>query len=299
MDGLLVIRNGYIVAEGYYNGYDRMVPHNIKSVSKSFLSALTGIAIDKGYLNNLEQKILDYFPEYIHPGMDPRKYDIIIGHLLTMRMGIDREEENLWDVIQSENWIETILELPLLFDPGERMRYNSCQTHLLSAILAKSCNMTTFEFAKTYLTDPMGISIDNWVRDPQGYYFGGSEMYFTPREMATLGYMYLNKGWINNRQVVPHDWVDYTLTASTNNAHNEWGAWKNYDYAYLWWLGQFNDYGVFMAYGYGGQFVICFPTLDLIIVSTAETEVDLDTSTIQEWAIFDIVSQYIVPAIIR
>jgi len=299
MDGLLVIRNGYIIAEGYYNGYDRLIPHNIKSVSKSFLSALTGIAFSKGFLDSLDQKVLDYFPEYIHPGLDPRKYDITIRHLLTMRMGIEREEENLWDVVQSANWIETIFELPLLYDPGQRMRYNSCQTHLLSAILEKSSRMTTFEFAERYLANPMGITIDQWVRDPQGYYFGGSEMYFTPREMATLGYVYLKKGWFNNWQLVPKDWVEFTLTASTNNAPNEWGAWKNYNYAYLWWLGQFNNYAVFMAYGYGGQFVICFPDLNMVIVSTAETEVDLDTSTIQEWAIFDIVSQYIVQAIIK
>jgi CubicO group peptidase (beta-lactamase class C family) len=297
IDGLLVVRNGFIVAEKYYNEYDENIPHNIKSDSKSFLSALTGIALQRGYLDSLEEKVLDYFPEYIYPGMDARKYKITIRHLLTMRMGIDREEEHLEDVLASENWIKTIIELPLLYDPGERMRYSSCHTHLLSAILSKASDLSTRQLASFFLTNPMGITIDHWSQDPQGYYFGGSEMYFTPREMAVLGYLYLNGGRLNGKQIVPEYWVESTLTPSTNNPPNEWGAWKNYNYAYLWWLGEMNDYHLFLAYGYGGQFIMCFPQLNLIVVSTADFLVDADTSTIQEWAIFDIISQYILPAI--
>jgi CubicO group peptidase (beta-lactamase class C family) len=297
IDGLLVIPNGFIVAERYYNEYEKNRPHNIKSDSKSFLSALSGIALQKGYLDSLEEKVLDYFPEYIYPGMDPRKYNISIKHLLTMRMGIDREEENLEEVLASGNWIKAIIELPLLYDPGERMRYSSCQTHLLSAILTRACNMSTRQFARLFLTNPMGITIDDWMQDPQGNYFGGSEMYFTPREMAVLGYMYLKGGRLNGKQIVPAEWVEFTLTPSTNNPANEWGAWKNYNYAYLWWLGEMNDYDLFLAYGYGGQFIACFPQLELIVVSTADFWVDADTSTIQEWAIFDIISQYILPSV--
>ena len=124
-------------------------------------------------------------------------------------------------------------------------------------------------------------------------------MYFTPREMAVLGYLYLNKGKLNGKQIVPVDWVELTLSPSTDLQHpNEWGAFKNYNYAWLWWLGKINDYDLFMGYGYGGQFVVVFPSLNLIVVSTAWNQVYPDTATIQEWAIFDIISHYIVPSVI-
>jgi CubicO group peptidase (beta-lactamase class C family) len=298
IDGLLVIRNGFIVAEEYYNGYDEFRPHNIMSVSKSFLSAITGIALHQGFIDSLDEKVMDYFPEYVYPDMDPRKYDITIRHLLTMRMGIrDESEDNYgayWELYNSDNWIKKTIESTLVFNPGERMRYNTFQTHLLSAIITKSTRKSTLDFAKEVLFDPLKIDIDFWEQDPQGYYFGGNSMYFTPQEVAVLGYLYLNYGRLNGLQIIPSDWVELTLSSSTNFAHpNEWGAFKNYNYAYLWWLGQINEYPMFMGYGFGGQFVIVFPGLNLIVVSTAAFQVDADTSTIQEWAIFDIIATYI------
>ncbi len=303
VDGLLIIRNGVIVGEEYFNGYHKYQPHNVMSVSKSFLSAITGIALYQGYIDSLEEKMLDYFPEYVYPGIDPRKYDITIKHLLTMRMGIAGEDEDnygvYWELYHSDNWIKKTIEYPLENDPGERMRYNTFQTHLLSAIITKATSETTLNFARKFLFDPMNIDIDDWEQDPQGYYFGGNSMYFTPREMAVLGYLYLNQGRLNGIQIVPVDWIELTLSPSTNLQHpNEWGAFKNYNYAWLWWLGQINEYDLFMGYGYGGQFVIVFPALNLIAVSTAPDQVDPDTSTVQEWAIFDIISHYILPSIV-
>jgi CubicO group peptidase (beta-lactamase class C family) len=301
VDGLLIIRNGFLVAESYYNGYNKYRPHNIMSVSKSFLSAITGIAVHQGYIDSLEGKILNYFPEYIYPGIDPRKYDITIKHLLTMRMGIRAEDEDSYGVYRelyhSDNWIKKTIEYPLQYNPGERMRYNTFQTHLLSGIITKATLKSTLSFGREFLFKPMNIDIDYWEQDPQGYYFGGNSMYITPREMAVLGYMYLNNGKLNGEQIVPADWVEHTLSPSTNLEHpNEWGALKNYNYAWLWWLGQINNTDLFMGYGYGGQFMVVFPSLNLIVVSTARSQVDADTSTIQEWAIFDIISHYIVPS---
>jgi CubicO group peptidase (beta-lactamase class C family) len=302
IDGLLVIRNGFLVAEQYYNEYNESQPHNIMSVSKSFLSAITGIALHLGYIDSLEEKVLKYFPEYIHPDLDPRKFDITIRHLLTMRMGINGEAEEdygvYWKLYNSKNWIKETIESPLLNDPGEKMHYNTFQTHLLSAIITKATQKSTLEFAQEVLFNPMKIDIDAWEQDPQGYYFGGNSMYFTPREMAMLGYLYLNDGRLNDMEIVPSFWVELSLSPSTNMKHpNEWGAWKNYNYAYLWWLGQINEYDLFMGYGYGGQFVIVIPSLNLIIVSTAKYQIDAETSTVQEWAIFDIIAEYIIPSI--
>lgn len=302
VDGLLIIKNGYLIAEEYYNGYDETMPHNIKSVSKSFLSAITGIALQQGYMDSLEEKVLNYFPEYIYPGMDPRKYDITIRHLMTMRMGIRGEADNnyavYWEFYNSDNWIKKTIEDTLIDNPGAKMHYNTFQTHLLSAIITKATQRTTLDYATNVLFNPMKIDIDSWERGPQGYYFGGNSMHFTPREMAVLGYLYLNNGKINGSQIIPADWVDLTLSPSTDLPHpNEWGEFKNYNYAYLWWLGQIGGYDMYMGYGYGGQFVVVFPSLNLIVVSTARNEVDPDTSTIQEWEIFDIIADFIIPSI--
>lgn len=302
VDGLLVVRNGHIVAEKYYNGYDERRPHNIMSVSKSFLSAITGIAVNQGYIKNLDAKVLDYFPEYVSEDLDPRKHDITIRHLLTMRMGIkDESDDNYgayWEFYHSENWINKTIESPLVFNPGERMRYNTFQTHLLSAIITKVARKSTLDFATEFLCDPLKIDIDSWEQDPQGYYFGGNSMYFTPREIAMLGYLYLKNGRINDQQIIPADWIELTLAPSTDFKHpNEWGAWKNYNYASLWWLGQIDQHDLFMGYGYGGQFLVVFPSLNLIVVTTANSEVEPDVSTIQEWALFEIISNYILPSI--
>ncbi len=304
MDGLLIIRNGKLVKQQYYNGYDAWQPHHIMSVSKSFLSAITGIAFYLGYIDNLNEKVMDYFPEYIYPNMDPRKYDITIKHLLTMRMGIQREADNnyeiYWSLYTSENWIKSTIEMELLFNPGEQMRYNTFETHLLSAIITKATQQSTFEFANENLFKPMGIDCDAWEQDSQGYYFGGTSMYFTPQEMALLGYLYLKNGLLNDVQIVPENWVELTLSPSTNNQHpNEWGTLKNYNYAWLWWLGQINGYDLFMGLGYGGQFVIVFPELSLIIVATAQQEVYPDTAGVQEIAILNIISTYILPSILN
>jgi CubicO group peptidase (beta-lactamase class C family) len=104
---------------------------------------------------------------------------------------------------------------------------------------------------------------------------------------------------LNNVRIVPREWVHLTTTAFTNWQGRTWGAWTDYNYGYLWWLGKINDYDLFMAYGYGGQFIVNFPDLNLIVVSTAKNQVDPDTSTVQEWAIFDIISKHILTSVIK
>jgi CubicO group peptidase (beta-lactamase class C family) len=301
IDGLLVVRNGVIVGEAYYNGYAMLTPHIIMSVTKSVMSAITGLALYGGYIDSLDEKMLDYFTEYVHVGLDFRKFDITLKHLLTMHMGLENEANNnygvFWSLYTSANWIQATIEYPLSYNPGERMSYNSFQTHLLSGVITKATGMSTLAFARRVLTDPMGITIDYWEQDPQGIYFGGSNMYITPREMATFGYLYLNEGRLNGQQIVPEDWVQMTTSPFTNFGNNSWGSWKNYNYGHLWWTGQFNGQDCYMAYGYGGQFIVNFPDLNLIVVSTAKNDVDSPTSTVQEWALFDIISDYIIPSV--
>ena len=295
VDCLLVVRYGCIAGERYYNGWKATSAHDVKSVSKSFLSALAGIAIEEGAIGGLEDSVLVYFPEYIYDGMEARKRGITIRHLLTMRMGIGDEESTFERVILSSNWIREIIRLPLVDDPGARFRYNTLQTHLLSGVLTRGASESLLAFANEFLFAPMNISIAEWTRDPQGYCFGGGEMWFTPRNMAALGFLYLNGGSLGGEQIVPAAWIDSSLAPSWSEDVPGTGPLKNYNYGFLWWLGEIGGHEIFMALGYAGQTVIVFPALDMIVVTTART--DTPAGPDQETAILEIVENDILTAV--
>ncbi len=295
VDALLIIRNGKLVAENYYNGYDSEKGHQIWSCTKSFISALVGIAVDIGLIESVDKKIMDYFPEYAYSGMDSRFYDVTIEHLLKMSMGIDNEENNLIPVVQTNDWIYQTFRLPLLFDPGQKFRYNSLETHLLSVIITKISGKSAREFAEENLTGPMGIEIVDWKPDPKGNSTGGYDIYMKPRDMAVLGYMYLNGGMINNTQIVSEGWINESLTPTWTSNGIQWGPLTDYNYGYLWWLGKINGHNMFMAMGMGGQFIINFPDLDLTVVTTTNKDITWDNE--QEIPTLEIVSDYILESL--
>jgi CubicO group peptidase (beta-lactamase class C family) len=300
VNSMLIVRNGYLVWECYFNGQDQSDAHNVMSVSKSFISALVGLALREGYLDSLDQKMMDFFPEYARSSMDPRKFQITIRHLLSMRAGFNNSIEdydvnwNRW--INSPDWLQYVINLELLYNPGTRFAYITAETHLLSAILAKATGMSTLEFAKKYLFNPMGIRIRGWDRDPMGYYTGGMGMYFNARDLARFGYLYLQDGRLEGRQIIPADWVDQSLRRYSQGSSN-WGALENIGYGYLWWLGRINGQGCFIALGYAGQYIIVFPSLNLIVVATSQHNFYPDTADEHERHILDICSDYILPAV--
>ena len=297
VDCILVIRNKYIVSEKYFNGYDANIAHNVKSVSKGFLSALAGIALQDGILESLNQKMLGFFPEYQKYAVDERKADITLRHLLMMRMGIENEYYNYLELYYSSNWVKATIEFPLKYSPGTKFSYNTFQAHLFSAILTKTSGMNTLDYMKKNLLEPMNITVSRWDQDPQGYYFGGNDMYFFPRDLAVLGLLYLNEGRLNGKQIVPADWIRESLTDYTNNTSNKWWDLEKVNYGYWWWLGELNNYKTFFALGYAGQYIFVFPDLNLIVVTTANENVYAEQEDKQEGAVLGIVSEYILPAL--
>lgn len=277
---VLLLRYGNLLAEWYFNDGSSSRAYHIHSASKSFMSALIGIAFREGYLTDLDQKMLDYFPEYVTPELDQRKHDITIRHLLQMKAGFNFNDtaENWLAYSRSSDWVKYAIELPLVFNPGEGWHYCTPQTNLLSVILTRASNMSTREFAEQYLFDPLNISIAYWSRDPQGYYTGGHEMYFTPRDLATFGLLYLNNGSLGGEQIVPSEWVedsikDYSIgevekdVAMTEGEESDF--YKGTGYGYQWWIKEMNGYNSFSARGLGGQLIYCFPELDMVVVTTA------------------------------
>jgi CubicO group peptidase (beta-lactamase class C family) len=265
-DGLrsvLVVKNGILIAEWYAAGFNKERAVNIKSVSKSIISALVGIAIEKGYLKSIDQPIFEILPEFFPPD-SPEKRNITIKQLLTMSAGFEFTENVNNYVYFSDNWTKSILKLPLSNTPGSGFNYGTIQTHLLSAVLTKVSGMDTLTFAQTHLLNHMRISINRWDKAPEGIFFGGSEMYLTPRDMAAFGQLYLQNGQFRDQQLVPKEWVSHSLKPSFHD------AWGGISYGYSWWIKRISGYNVYYALGYGGQTIMNIPDVNMVIVFTAD-----------------------------
>ncbi|THB77411.1 MAG: class C beta-lactamase-related serine hydrolase [Desulfobacteraceae bacterium] len=263
LNSFLIIKDGILIAEWYASGFDKETPGNIKSASKSIISALVGLALQKGYFKSLNQPLFEVLPEFFPPD-DHIKKTITLKHLLTMSAGFQHIENVHNYVYLSSDWTKGILQLPMMHKPGDRFNYGTIQTHLLSAALTKASGMDTLTFAQKHLLDNLHISINRWDKAPEGVFFGGSEMYLTPRDMALFGQLYLNNGRFKGNQLVPAAWVESSLNVSFED------AWAGAAYGYGWWLKKYFGYDTYYAQGYGGQRIMNIPDLNMVFVTTAD-----------------------------
>jgi CubicO group peptidase (beta-lactamase class C family) len=278
LHSLLASWRGEVVLERYFNGTRATRPANVKSVSKSVISALVGVAIDRGMVPGPQTPIRTYFPE-IAKDKDARKQRITIEDLLTMRSGLEStSNRNYGAWVQSRNWVQHALAKPLFASPGTEMEYSTGNTHLLSAILTKATGTSTWEFAQSSLAKPLGFTLPRWPQDPQGIYFGGNDMLLTPRQMLSFGELYLRHGRISVKgsdpithlQVVPQKWIaqSFVPRGVSPISGNEYG--------YGWWMRQLAGHQAYFAWGFGGQYIILVPTLDLVVVTTSASTVAED-----------------------
>lgn len=286
---LIVARGGRTEVERRFRGPSLDTPVNVKSVSKSVLSALVGIAIHERRLTGPQQRIEPFFREYMGRGSDPRLHRITLGDLLSMRSGLARasgEGYGAW--VASRNWMAHILKAPLAAEPGTTMLYSTGNSHLLSVVLTKATHSNTHTYARSRLARPLGIQLRRWGRDPQGYFIGGNQMSLSPRALVRFGELYRNGGRYGGKQVVPASWVEESLTPRTRS------MFSGQEYGYGWFLAQFAGHAGFYAWGYGGQFVFVIPSLALTIVTTSQSEGPGDYAHLV--AIQGIVRDYLVPA---
>ena len=263
---LLVSHRGALVLERYFNGARAAQPANIKSASKSVISALIGIAVSRG-LMDVDQKIAGYFPE-LATDPEPRKRDITVEDLLTMRSGLESTSgRNYGAWVQSPNWVRFILRRPLIDPPGTRVEYSTGSSHLLSAILTRAARMSTWQFAQEELAKPLGFPLAKWTQDPQGIYFGGNEMLMTPRQMVRFGELYLNGGKAGDRQILTQSWIDRTRVS---RGRSRWGSDREYGYGF--WIRDLAGQSCYYAWGYGGQFIFMIPSADLVVVTTSRAD---------------------------
>lgn len=287
---LLVVKNGYLVFEKYYS-YGS--PHKIAvvhSVTKSVTSALTGIALEKGYLEGLDQKLTDFFPEYVTEERDPRKKQITLRHLLTMSAGFEWNDRgpSMQNWYTSLNWIEGAIQLPQANSPGEVFNYNSSTSHILSAVLTESTEKSTLDFARENLFEPLGITSAYWHKDPQGYCIGGFGLGLSARDLAKFGFLYLNNGYWDGRSIVPEHWVkESTRQHIRAFVHPLYGR---FGYGYQWWVKDVDGCRSFRAWGRRGQFIVVVPELDLVIAVTSNSQMPHPPTSIHYSPLFDLVA---------
>jgi len=262
IDSVVVVHNGYIVAEKYYRPYKQDYLHDVYSITKSVVSALIGIAIREGYIDSVDDLVLDFCPERTFENDDALKRSITLEHLLTMSSGLEWD----WDeMVSSRDWVQYVLDQPMYIEPGTEFYYSSGNAHVLSAIIQEASGLNTHDFAQLYLFDPLGISDVRWNTDLDGIPKGGWGMAMKPRDMAKLGYLYLNQGVWDGRQVIPAEWIEAS-TERHIQVPEPLEPWDLY-MGYLWWL---HEDGPYAAHGTKGQFIYVIPELDLVVVFTGD-----------------------------
>jgi CubicO group peptidase (beta-lactamase class C family) len=291
LHSLLVSHRGGLVFEYYARGHSASRLANIKSASKSVISTLVGIAIERKLIAGLDTPIVRWFPE-LRADPDTRKQAITIEDLLTMRSGLaSTSGENYGRWVNSSNWVRHALSRPMVSEPGTSMEYSTGTSHLLSAVLTKVSKTSTHAFAVETLAKPIGITLARWPRDPQGIYLGGNEMLMTSRQMVELGELYLNRGRAGARQVVPAGWVDESCRPRTRS---RWDS--DREYGYGWWSQTFGRHRACFAWGFGGQYIFVFRDLDLVVAITSSTSTS-DERRGYRRQLFDLLEQHVLATV--
>jgi CubicO group peptidase (beta-lactamase class C family) len=241
-----------------------------------------------------ETPIRTYFPE-IAKDRDERKQRITIADLLTMRSGLEStSNRNYGAWVQSRNWVQHALAKPLFAMPGTEMEYSTGNTHLLSAILTKATKTSTWQFAQGTLARPLGFTLPRWPQDPQGIYFGGNDMLLTPRQMVAFGELYLRRGRVKAadpstemRQVVSANWIEQSFVPRGTSPIS------GQQYGYGWWMRDLAGHQSYFAWGFGGQYIILVPDLDLVVVTTSASTVAEDRRTHRR-TLFELVEDLVI-----
>jgi CubicO group peptidase (beta-lactamase class C family) len=270
---LLVVKNGHLIAEDYFNEGAVDQKDRLQSATKSFTSALVGIALEQGCLTSVDQKMLDFYPEVADKVTDPRKEQITIRNLLEMRAGYPSEETDqaLWDGLLSGYYPPLIEAFPLVSDPGTRFHYSNLTSNWLGIIVDRTCGMNLKAYAEEHLFAPLGIEAGVWGQDAEGHNNGCGDLHLTARDAAKFGLLYLNDGVYQGNQIIPADWVrDSLQTYSVNEAFvKRVGQFRDIGYGYHWWSASAGKHHVNFAWGHGGQLIVLVDDLDMVIVTTS------------------------------
>jgi CubicO group peptidase (beta-lactamase class C family) len=261
-----IVRHGKLVLDVYFYPYSSEMRHDVASVTKSVTSTLIGLAIQKGFIRDVERPVLSFFPNRLVANRDTNKQKLALEHLLTMQAGWDcgfeAKEARLFEMRRSADWLQFMLDLPMVVEPGTRFAYCSGNPHVLSTILSQITGTNALTFARREFFEPLGIRDVAWPADPRGNNHGWGDLQLHPRDMAKLGQLFLQRGRWGARKILSEAWIQTATRAhverTTNRDH----------YGYAWWV-KGEDYpGMFEAVGRGGQRINVWPAKDLVLVFT-------------------------------
>lgn len=288
MLAMLVATSDQVVCNEYFHGRDASSVFGMASLTKSVTSALTGVALEQGVLESLDEPVWPYFTDYLGPDPDPETRVITVRHLLTMTGGWAWDETGdsfqRWTTSSDPN--AYLWGLPLEDPPGEAFRYTTAGVHALATLLSRAAGEPLLDFGLRTLFEPSGMTVPHWSQDQQGNYAGGGDLILRGIDMIRFGQLFLNGGRAGGRQVVPEAWVRESTTRKVDLD-------GNVDYGYLWWLVELNGYRAYYAAGFGGQYIIVVPELDLV-VAVAST---LELSNGYGNRVFQLVADKIIPAV--
>ncbi|HEX5436286.1 MAG TPA: serine hydrolase [Gemmatimonadaceae bacterium] len=296
---LLVVRHGHLIAERYFGRETRDSLHSVRSDTKSVISLLVGIALQRGILHSTSQTLSEFF----HPPLpvpDSAEGAITIQDLLTMSGGFRWKEET--DVSEFSNWVTArdqiayLFARPLVSPPGKEFNYNSAAVHLLSVILNETAPGGTNVFADSVLFAPLGIHIHAWAFDSRGIPNGGAGLWLRPRDMAKIGQLVLQNGMSGDSTVVAPSWI-HESTSRQITTREGLGTLGSVQYGDLWWLGSAAGHDVIYAWGYGGQYIVIVPDLDLVVVTTAAWQGLGQANHPHEQGIMDLIVSGVIPAV--
>jgi CubicO group peptidase (beta-lactamase class C family) len=317
LDSLLIVRDGYLVYEEYFNGYDAERLHPVHSVTKSFTSALVGMAQAEGIITDLDATLGGELREHFGDLIRPDQRNISLRHLLQMRSGLAFDEGALeeeasarWATQGYSATLATYTQRDLTsfslghsmaYRPGEAWNYTTLDPQLLSAAFGALTGQTLEDFASQRLFPALGIDDWNWLADVNGVSLGGTGLELTPRDMAKLGFLYLNRGVWDGQELLRPDWIRLSTTPQGSGVN----AWSGQTlpiewYGMQWWTWKpelFAGQRAIAAQGYGGQHVILLPDHDMIVVTTAEPVVAPDAAENQINENYDLVKYSILPAV--
>lgn len=299
---VLVARHGRLVVEEYFYGYDRETAHDLRSSSKTLASTLIGLAVRDGVLESASAPALDYLPYRRYGNWDPRKARITLHDLMTMSSGLDandsdpssRAAENAYQSQRANpDWVKLALDAPMIADPGAQPLYGGANPLILGGVLEAALDEPVEWFAHRTLFAPLGIVGYRWFTVPTGGPYLGGGLYLSPRDMLKIGQLYLDGGTWKGERILAEEWV-----------RDSWGRYgrlapldrNGHEYGYLWWHHGYEVDGAVIetieARGYGGQYIVVVPELDLVAVVTAGNYLNGRTRQSEE-----ILHRFILPAV--
>ena len=266
---LLVARHGRLVAEYYFGGTDSTTLFDVRSVTKSVVCALTGIALRDGVLPGTAASIAPYLAAV--DTLDSTDSAVTVRDLLTMTSGYAWDETNGPDYnswIVADNHVQYLLDRVHAAPPGATFTYNSAAVHTLGVVLEDAAATPLPRYATDHLFGALGVDTAAWEALDRGTVNGGSGIALRARDLLKLGQLFLQRGRSGDASVVPESWVD-----SVTQPHFTWrtvvGPLQRVTYGMLWWVSD-ADPAAYFAWGYGGQFVYVAPDRDLVVLATTD-----------------------------